>query len=73
MEITAVGDPPRWLLDTLLSVKVGTNFTDKATEFIFFLFTFILNFDIYTSTGVLYNTRYLFRARGKEATRKTKT
>jgi hypothetical protein len=28
-EITAVGDPPRWLRDTSLSVKVGTNFADK--------------------------------------------
>jgi hypothetical protein len=25
----AVGDPPRWLRDTQLSAKVGTNFTDK--------------------------------------------
>jgi hypothetical protein len=28
-EITAVEDPPRWLRDTLLSAKVGTNFADK--------------------------------------------
>jgi hypothetical protein len=28
-EITAVGDPPRWLRDTLLSGKAGTNFADK--------------------------------------------
>jgi hypothetical protein len=27
--IMAVGDPVRWLRDTILSVKVGTNFTDK--------------------------------------------
>jgi hypothetical protein len=28
-EITAVGDPPRWLRDTPLSGKVGINFADK--------------------------------------------
>jgi hypothetical protein len=28
-EITAVGDPSRWLRDTPLSVKFGTNFADK--------------------------------------------
>jgi hypothetical protein len=28
-EITAVGDPPRWLRDTPLSAKVGNNFADK--------------------------------------------
>jgi hypothetical protein len=28
-EITTVGDPPRWLRDTTLSAKVGTNFADK--------------------------------------------
>jgi hypothetical protein len=28
-EITAVGDPPRWLRDTPLSAKVGINFWDK--------------------------------------------
>jgi hypothetical protein len=27
--ITAIGDLPRWLPDTLLSAKVGTNFVDK--------------------------------------------
>jgi hypothetical protein len=29
IEITAVGDPLRWLRDTLLSAKVTTNFADK--------------------------------------------
>jgi hypothetical protein len=28
-EITAVEDQPRWLRDTPLSAKVGTNFTDN--------------------------------------------
>jgi hypothetical protein len=28
-EITAAGDPPRWLRDTSLSAKVGTNFAEK--------------------------------------------
>jgi hypothetical protein len=28
-EITAVGDPPRWLRDTPLPAKVDTNFADK--------------------------------------------
>jgi hypothetical protein len=28
-EITAVGDPPRWLRDTPLSAKIGANFADK--------------------------------------------
>jgi hypothetical protein len=28
-EITAAGDPPRWLPDTPLSAKIGTNFADK--------------------------------------------
>jgi hypothetical protein len=28
-EITALGDPPRWLFDTPLSSKVGTNLADK--------------------------------------------
>jgi hypothetical protein len=28
-EITALGDPPRTLRDTLLSAKVGTKFADK--------------------------------------------
>jgi hypothetical protein len=29
IEITAVGDPPRYLRDTPQSAKVGTNFADK--------------------------------------------
>jgi hypothetical protein len=29
IEITAEGDPPRLLLDILLSVKVGTTFAEK--------------------------------------------
>jgi hypothetical protein len=29
IEIMAVGDLPRWLRDTPLSAKVGTNFVDK--------------------------------------------
>jgi hypothetical protein len=29
IEITAVGDPPRWLRDTPLSAKVSTNFAYK--------------------------------------------
>jgi hypothetical protein len=29
IEITAVGDPPRWLRDTPLSAKVGTNFANN--------------------------------------------
>jgi hypothetical protein len=29
-EIAAVEDPPRWLCDSRLSVKVGTNFADKG-------------------------------------------
>jgi hypothetical protein len=32
-EIAAVGDPPRRLLDTLLSAKVGTNFANKRRSF----------------------------------------
>jgi hypothetical protein len=28
-ETTAIGDPLRWLRDTLLSIKVGTNFAVK--------------------------------------------
>jgi hypothetical protein len=28
-EITAIEDPPRWLRDTPLSAKVGTNFVNK--------------------------------------------
>jgi hypothetical protein len=28
-ENTAVGDPPRWLRDTPVIAKVGTNFADK--------------------------------------------
>jgi hypothetical protein len=32
-EITAIGDPPRWLRDTPLSAKVGNTFTDKRRSF----------------------------------------
>jgi hypothetical protein len=32
-EITVVRDPPRWLRDTPLSSKVGTNFADKRRSF----------------------------------------
>jgi hypothetical protein len=28
-KITAVGDPPRWLCDTLLPTKADTNFAEK--------------------------------------------
>jgi hypothetical protein len=31
-ENTAVGDPPRWLRDTPLSAKVGTNIADKRQK-----------------------------------------
>jgi hypothetical protein len=29
IEIKALGDPPHWLRDTLLSARVGANFTNK--------------------------------------------
>jgi hypothetical protein len=29
IEITTIGDPPRWLRDTILSANVGINFAEK--------------------------------------------